>query len=727
MVVEGEYYDGPCKLLELPHYVMRILFSYLDATSLYHLSGTCNYLKEFILDPTFWKRIDAREDPNTCDKIEYCTSRIHSRTTHLFLRGNLSYIDLPSNFFSFINPFDNIKVLALENVKLKGVKVTLRDFPAGLEELSLKRTYVKDSDYFFQHSVKNMPKLRVLILDECSWVTCSFLLSICKYEYLEIISIVKCLRVHLNTIPYLNVAKLGCKKLKIFDCRFTGIGGELLRTFYSKENIQRLYFQSFKSSEVDYQEKIVNQWDSTKKRQSVDPSYTDMSISDRHLIEFISTTAKPKNEVEKISYSVLYKDPYPECTCGSKGAKEDELYKYTPFSEEDIVHIPSGRDELKFVCNKHMKDLLNLPSHFKDFFLSHQMKFNPASLVSDTHMDSDSNSDEEDGDDGCCYFGMGTNLIVPSMYDRTPSVREEMSLPEEGASARNQSSPNVYILDANANRNNNQADENRHGRAHTERRVSQDLHPTKRRYELGESDESDTDEVEAKKSKTSDLNGVTSEAQETLVNQLLESADDVSERIERIIRSNNISREVQERILRSEPSTSRSRNGTSSNPSQSNSRNVKANSSHGANEKIDEPSCSRNDTSRASNGRNNASSNKEEYAEWIHAVNNNINSRQNLRAYERGNERVEFQILQFQDIPDSVKKCKIPLKRLSLRGYKKVTDFTLNYIKNLDIELIDLTYTSVTKRGIENFLVHNPNCRVIHPFYCICKPKNPLF
>lgn len=41
--------------------------------------------------------------------------------------------------------------------------MTLRDFPLGLEELSLRRTYVKNSDYFFQHSVKSMPKLRVFI------------------------------------------------------------------------------------------------------------------------------------------------------------------------------------------------------------------------------------------------------------------------------------------------------------------------------------------------------------------------------------------------------------------------------------------------------------------------------------------------------------------------------------------------------------------------------------
>lgn len=84
---------------------------------------TCNYLKEFILDPLFWRQIDARDDPNICDKIEYCSHRIHSRTTHLYLRGNLSFIDLPINFFNNLKPFENLKVLALENFKLRGSKV----------------------------------------------------------------------------------------------------------------------------------------------------------------------------------------------------------------------------------------------------------------------------------------------------------------------------------------------------------------------------------------------------------------------------------------------------------------------------------------------------------------------------------------------------------------------------------------------------------------------------
>lgn len=72
--------------------------------------------------------------------------------------------------------------------------------------------------------------------------------------------------------------------------------------------------------------------------------------------------------------------------------------------------------------------------------------------------------------------------------------------------------------------------------------------------------------------------------------------------------------------------------------------------------------------------------------------------------------------------PVEKKSC---LQRLSLRGYRKITDRGLEYLKHLNMDLLDLTYTTVTKDGIENFLVTNPNCRIIHPLYCVCKPIRP--
>ncbi|XP_074041955.1 uncharacterized protein isoform X2 [Leptinotarsa decemlineata] len=821
MGVEGEYCEGPCKILELPHYVLTTLFSYVDSTSLYHLSQTCNYLRDIIEDPSFWRYIDAREEPNTLEKIQYCTNRVHERTTHLLLRGNLNLFGFPIAFFEQIKSFGNITVLALENVKLQGSKVALKDFPPGLEELSLKRTYVKNSTYFFQHSVRNLNKLRVLILDECRWVTCSFILSVSKYEHLEIISIVKCLKVHLDMVPYLNIAKFGCKKLKVFDCRFTGIGGELLRTFYNKEALQRLYFQSFKSAEVDYNEKIIDS-ESGFKKNPPDPN-TAMSISDKHLFEYASKIGKAADEVEKVFDSLLYKDPYPECTCGSIESDEVPSYPEIDFFDDDLVHIPRYKVESSFVCNKHMKDMMSMPTTFKDFFLSQQRQFNP---VPEPNLSDSSSDDEEAG--SCCYYGMGSSMIIPSTHDRTPSRREEMTLPREGA--RDQASPRVIVLnplreggDLQLELRNSErtSDYNDIHRASTSRSPKQNSNTIKRRHSSSDNDtDSDSDSILNKKARRKemyDLDGLSSEAQAMIVNQLLETADEVKSRIERIMGENGMPPPVNRQISSDDENENLQENknvppkqkasAVSMNNSRTSQNESKEMTSFDDDEDSDsepekdrrcwhskyktnstqtktdsakitdsgpscsktnqtspsEPQCSRIPVNSANNfGHSSTSTTRANLSnmyevvdepscpEYVNYSDDSQESSSDLSTTDSDSSMINSPPNQKQLVPAELsespqridspdrnvfiiehldrghQKRKICLRRLSLRGYRRVTDITLGYLANLEIELIDLTFTSVTKKGIENFLVHNPNCRVVHPLYCTCKPEKSL-
>lgn len=87
---------------------------------------TCRYFHYFITDPIFWRYIDARRNPNTSEKVQYCSDRIHEKTTHVLLRAKDKTCGLvPYNFFTFINPFKNIKVLALENQRFHGSRVRI--------------------------------------------------------------------------------------------------------------------------------------------------------------------------------------------------------------------------------------------------------------------------------------------------------------------------------------------------------------------------------------------------------------------------------------------------------------------------------------------------------------------------------------------------------------------------------------------------------------------------
>lgn len=63
------------------------------------------------------------------------------------------------------------------------------------------------------------------------------------------------------------------------------------------------------------------------------------------------------------------------------------------------------------------------------------------------------------------------------------------------------------------------------------------------------------------------------------------------------------------------------------------------------------------------------------------------------------------------------------MRYLSLRGYNKVTDVSLQSLKHLFLDLLDVTMTQVTASGVRAFLQSNPNCRVIHETACKCGPK----
>lgn len=71
--------------------------------------------------------------------------------------------------------------------------------------------------------------------------------------------------------------------------------------------------------------------------------------------------------------------------------------------------------------------------------------------------------------------------------------------------------------------------------------------------------------------------------------------------------------------------------------------------------------------------------------------------------------------------PDLKARCR--LNRLSLRGYPNITDAALNYLKDIHLELLDVSYTNVTAKGVRDFMLVHPNCRVIHESACICGPR----
>lgn len=69
------------------------------------------------------------------------------------------------------------------------------------------------------------------------------------------------------------------------------------------------------------------------------------------------------------------------------------------------------------------------------------------------------------------------------------------------------------------------------------------------------------------------------------------------------------------------------------------------------------------------------------------------------------------------------RKHEIQLKKLSLRGFSRITDETLRNLNDLELELLDVTHTGVTNRGVRNYILSHPHTRVIHESACVCGPR----
>lgn len=100
----------------------------------------------------------------------------------------------------------------------------------------------------------------------------------------------------------------------------------------------------------------------------------------------------------------------------------------------------------------------------------------------------------------------------------------------------------------------------------------------------------------------------------------------------------------------------------------------------------------------------------------------NLNAHQSLMVINNNEAPFGMPEIQLVDL-NRERPLECCLKHLSFRGYDRVSDLTLTNIQNLHLELLDVTYTRCTRKGVLDFLKTNPNCRVLHKEFCVCLPK----
>ncbi|XP_071052630.1 uncharacterized protein [Onthophagus taurus] len=323
-------------ILNLNDYTLLDIFRYLNKTDLWLVSQTCQRLHDLVKTEYLWYEIDARDVSNNREKIDFCIEKITNSTKDIRMCADGRHIKIIPDYFFLNLSTLNLTVLALENQKICGNMLKLKDFPESLIELSFKKTYITDTSGIHSYCPVQLKNLKVLILDHCFWVSRRILSVLQWLSSLEILSLYKCKGLYDVDLDISTMQEFNA--LRIVDCRFSGLGDTFLKCLAKKPKIQEIYFQDYlttyflerdereleiahgcknlKNSYVSDLDDIAL-WNEDILHSFVGPTatiekapYGYLSDSSIHLY----SSAKPIQDSYSFQ-SILYQRPYNECTC----------------------------------------------------------------------------------------------------------------------------------------------------------------------------------------------------------------------------------------------------------------------------------------------------------------------------------------------------------------------------------------------------------------------------
>ncbi|KAK9874381.1 hypothetical protein WA026_002728 [Henosepilachna vigintioctopunctata] len=801
-------------LMDFSDCLMLNLLKYLDSSSLYHLTKVNKRFETLVLDSCLWKKIDARDEPNSKEKIKYCLERMNKSTSLLCLRGENANLPLLTEI-QFDNFPNHLTILALENQNIDQPSVSLNNFPSSLVELSFKNSAISNSSYFFKRTFEKMENLRVLLLDGCSLINSSVVMSVSKYHKLEILSFYKC-QIE-NSIPYFSIAAWhGFKKLRVLDVRLSGLGNPFLKSMIRCTNIISFYFQNMDTSYVlDFKNRKYELETSGGVIQTPQVEFTllrnsgneDTLITDKGTAELRRTSSSNESS-SYVTNSFLYTDPYGACTCGFADSLKDDNCKLFSEGEDSDVSVEGSVCDLfeSATLEKH----LDFVERARD---RQQIKEYPV------------NPNQEDKHAGCSKRKDTMNSSQKQPLKKRKRISEDFKKCQNDFCTSSVTSVDSTNYEATSSQTN---DLNYKSTCCCQQQLPNttiDEFNSKRNIEDGSSTQQCGNDIVSNSPCKAKLSSCTLSNVETI--ECVENRDSMHSHPERSVplKKRKLNEPEDAEDVEREPSIEISwRNELPTNSSSScqcgssirtvydkdgsnkmsnksnipmcsptvsiNSRNPSFDNnvpSTSGTSKCDDSSDSEDEPSTSRDAKNNSEENS---TNEIHAnqenrpgtppenppyigmvypqneigviIRNRLGQNRNiLQICIRGNRNRNEQLVQEDiemgigvDLPSLMNAVRminfvippdqqdvelvnlnmnvnmnrnrpyqLSLKRLSFRGYTKVTDLTLSSIEHLNLELLDLTYTRVTKRGILTFLRVNPNCRVLHKEFCICKPN----
>ena len=196
--------DSQSKLLQFSDDVLLLILKNLKSPDLWALSQSCRRLKALCFTESLWIVVDLSNHPMDLSETKKCLDYLNNKTKTLTLEGYLKtigqYVNISKDLLSDISQnCENLTTLKLNNFFYHGERIKFRMFPKQLKHLSLAGSVVVNlpgnDEIYFKKIHISLPKLEILDLSGCGWVSNHSLMGICKLEHLKELNLKGCSKI----------------------------------------------------------------------------------------------------------------------------------------------------------------------------------------------------------------------------------------------------------------------------------------------------------------------------------------------------------------------------------------------------------------------------------------------------------------------------------------------------------------------------------------------------
>lgn len=245
----------PCYLLNLSDDVLLFIIKFVPScVDIFRLSETCTRMSRICGDTTLWVKVDTRHaNPLSLREFRKLLPFLHHKTKSLAIqgfmtnnqgasktKGNLS----PTQLAAVSRRCPQLEELILQDCFVDARRILISMMPDTLTTLRITKcefVNAPERESYFRGMHESMPKLALLDLSHCGWVTNHSVMAICKCIELREIIFKDCFKIG-ECFAYTALAcRFGFQTVQKIDLRDTSIGDSEVSCFGRLPEVTHLH------------------------------------------------------------------------------------------------------------------------------------------------------------------------------------------------------------------------------------------------------------------------------------------------------------------------------------------------------------------------------------------------------------------------------------------------------------------------------------------------------